>query len=74
MLQEGEDQSEVVVEQSYRSMLNVVDGSKNFGADNDLKCEATQLGNRAAGQPLSQSTDQRDRTDPQGHGEPQYGP
>ena len=36
-------------------MLNVVGGSKNFGADNDLKCEATQLGNRAAGQPLSQS-------------------
>ena len=53
MLQEGEDQSEVVVEQSYRSMLNVVDGSKNFGADNDLKGEATQLGNWAAGQPYS---------------------
>ena len=36
-------------------MLNVVDGSKNFGADNDLKGEAIQLGNRAAGQPLSQN-------------------
>ena len=34
-------------------MLNVVGGSKNFGADNDLKGEATQLGNWAAGQPYS---------------------
>ena len=34
-------------------MLNVVDGSKNFGADNDLKGEATQLGNWAAGQLFS---------------------
>jgi len=34
-------------------MLNVVDGSKNFGADNDLNGEATQLGNWAAGQPYS---------------------
>ena len=34
-------------------MLNVVDGSKNSGVDNDLKGEATQLGNWAAGQPYS---------------------
>ena len=34
-------------------MLNVVGGSKNFGADNDLKGEATQLVNWAAGQPYS---------------------
>ena len=34
-------------------MLNVDGGSKNFGADNDLKVEATQLGNWAAGQPYS---------------------
>ena len=34
-------------------MLNVDGGSKNFGADNDLKGEATQLGNWAAGQPYS---------------------
>ena len=36
-------------------MLNVVGGSKNFGADNDFECEATQLGKRAAGQPFSQN-------------------
>ena len=36
-------------------MLNVVGGSKNFGADNDLKCVATQLGKRAAGQQFSQN-------------------
>ena len=36
-------------------MLNVVGGSKNFGADNDLECEATQLGKRAAGQKFSQN-------------------
>ena len=27
-------------------MLNVVGGSKNFGADNDLKCEANQIGKK----------------------------
>ena len=36
-------------------MLNVVGGSKNFGADNDLKGKATQLGNRAACQQFSQN-------------------
>ena len=36
-------------------MLNVVGGSKNFGADNDLKGKATQVGNREAGQPFSQN-------------------
>ena len=36
-------------------MLNVVGGSENFGADDDLKCEATQLGKRAAGQQFSQN-------------------
>ena len=36
-------------------MLNVVGGSKNFGADNDLKREATQIGKRAAGQQFSQN-------------------
>ena len=37
-------------------MLNVVGGSKNFGADNDLKRVATQLGKkRAAGQQFSQN-------------------
>jgi hypothetical protein len=29
-------------------MLNVVGGSKNFGADNDLECEATQLGKKGS--------------------------
>ena len=29
-------------------MLNVVGGSKNFGADNDLKCEATQIGKKGS--------------------------
>ena len=29
-------------------MLNVVGGSKNVGADNDLKCEATQLGKKGS--------------------------
>ena len=29
-------------------MLNVVGGSKNFGVDNDLKCDATQLGKKAS--------------------------
>ena len=36
-------------------MLNVVGGSKNFGADNDLKRVATQIGKRAAGQQFSQN-------------------
>ena len=36
-------------------MLNVVDGSENFGADNDLKCAASQLGKSTAGQQFSQS-------------------
>ena len=29
-------------------MLNVAGGSKNFGADNDLECEATQLGKKGS--------------------------
>ena len=38
-------------------MLNVVGGSKNFGADNDLKCEATQIVKNVqpAGQKFSQN-------------------
>ena len=36
-------------------MLNVADGSENFGADDDLNCVATQLGKRAAGQQFSQN-------------------
>ena len=36
-------------------MLNVVDGSKNFGVNNDLKCEAAQLDKSAAGQRFSQN-------------------
>ena len=39
----------------HSSMLNVVGDSENFGADNDLKCEATQLGKSAAGQQFSQN-------------------